>query len=136
MAYMSQEKKRSIHAKLKPILRKYGMKGTLSVQQHSTLTLTLSAGPIDFIAYRNPERFWENKPGVAAMLYDSYNLSINPFWYHEHFVGLAKQFLSEVLAVMNEGNHDRSDPMTDYFDVGWYVNVEVGRWNKPYQVAA
>jgi hypothetical protein len=33
---------------------------------------------------------------------------------------------------MNMGNHDNSDIMTDYFDVGWYVDVNIGLWNKPY----
>jgi hypothetical protein len=33
-------------------------------------------------------------------------------------------------------NHDNSDIMTDYFDVGWYVNIYVGKWNKPYNVKA
>jgi hypothetical protein len=33
---------------------------------------------------------------------------------------------------MNAGNHNRSDAMTDYFDVGWYVDVNIGKWNQPY----
>ena len=35
---------------------------------------------------------------------------------------------------MNIGNHDNSDLQTDYYDVGWYVNLQFGRWNKPYNV--
>jgi hypothetical protein len=34
------------------------------------------------------------------------------------------------------GNHDRSDSMTDYFDVGWYISINVGKWNKPYEMTA
>jgi hypothetical protein len=37
---------------------------------------------------------------------------------------------------LNTGNHDNSDSQTDYFDVGWYVDVKVGKWNKPYIVEA
>ena len=37
---------------------------------------------------------------------------------------------------MNDGNHDRSDPQSDYFDVGWYVDVNIGKWNKPYTLVA
>ena len=48
MAYMNQEKKAKIAANLKPILAKYGMKGTLRVHHHSTIVLTLQSGPIDF----------------------------------------------------------------------------------------
>jgi hypothetical protein len=50
MAYMNQTKKATIASKVKPILAKYGMKGSLSVRNHSTIVLKLTAGPIDFIA--------------------------------------------------------------------------------------
>jgi hypothetical protein len=58
---------------------------------------------------------------------------VNPYWFHDHFDGKSKEFLKEVLAAMNEGNHDRSDIQTDYFDVGWYVDVNVGKWDQSYQ---
>jgi hypothetical protein len=45
----------------------------------------------------------------------------------------SEEFLKEVLTAMNEGNHDRSEIQYDYFDVGWYVDVNVGRWNESYQ---
>jgi len=35
---------------------------------------------------------------------------------------------------MDIGNHDRSDIQSDYFDVGWYKSVNIGKWNKPYEV--
>jgi len=24
--------------------------------------------------------------------------------------------------------------MTDYFNVGWYIDVNIGKWNKPYVI--
>ena len=46
-------------------------------------------------------------------------------------------FYEELLGAMNGvgskySNHDNSDIQTDYFDVGWYVDVNAGIWNKPY----
>jgi hypothetical protein len=35
---------------------------------------------------------------------------------------------------MNDGNFDKSDIQSDYFHVGWYVSVNIGKWNKPYEV--
>ena len=32
------------------------------------------------------------------------------------------------------GNHNESDSQTDYFNVGWYIDIGIGRWDKPYQV--
>jgi hypothetical protein len=63
-------------------------------------------------------------------------VDVNPYWYHDHFDGKARKFLDEALRVLNTGNHDNSDSQTDYFDVGWYVDVKVGKWNKPYIVEA
>ena len=59
-------------------------------------------------------------------------MDVNNYWYHEHFTGRSLLFLDDILPVLNRGNHDNSDLMTDYFDVGWYVNIKIGKWNKPY----
>jgi hypothetical protein len=118
---MSQEKKAKIAPAVKAILKKYNVKASLAVRNHSTLVLNVKQGPIDFIKdFGNPED--------AA----KFGIQVNPYWYHEHFTGESKKFLSEVITAMNDGNHDRSDIQTDYFDVGWYVDVNIGQWNKPY----
>jgi hypothetical protein len=135
MAYMSQEKKAIIAAKIKPILAKYGVKGSLSVRNHSTIVLTLKSGKIDFIENLNRvcgSSHYQTSQGFSPVT-NGY-VDVNPYWYQDHFDGVAKKFLTEVLAAMNVGNHDRSDVQTDYFDVGWYVDVNVGKWNKPYIV--
>jgi len=31
---------------------------------------------------------------------------------------------------------DNSDPMTDYFHTAYYVDVNIGKWNQEYEVAA
>lgn len=128
MAYMSQEKKAKIAPVIKSILKKYKVKGSLAVRNHSTLVLNLKSGSIDFIAN------YGNTP-EARMDAEKFGIQVNPYWYKDHFTGKAKAFLSEVIPAMNCGNHDNSDAMTDYFDVGWYVDVNIGRWNKPYTVA-
>ena len=121
MAYMSQEKKAKIAPQVKAILKKYNVKASLAVRNHMTLVLNVKQGPIDFIKdFGNPEDA------------KKFGIQVNPYWYHEHFTGESKKFLTEVITAMNDGNHDRSDIQTDYFDVGWYVDVNIGQWNKPY----
>lgn len=34
--------------------------------------------------------------------------------------------------VINKNNFNDSDSMTDYFSVGHYANIAVGKWDKPY----
>ena len=135
MAYMSQETKAKIAPKIKAILARNGLKGTLAVRNYSTLVLNIKAGKIDFIKnfnetcdlrYGDPVGFTPAKGSI----------SVNPYHFRDHFSGKAKQALEQLLAAMQEGNWDKSDVQTDYFNVGWYVNVNIGKWNKPYALEA
>ena len=126
MAYVSQELKAKLAPKIKEICKKYDVKASLAVRNHSTLVLNIKSGKIDFLG-NFARDFKEANP---ARTY----LDVNPYWYHDHFSGVAKDFLAEVIPAMNVGNHDRSDIQTDYFDVGWYIDVNVGKWNKPYEL--
>ena len=59
-------------------------------------------------------------------------MPVHEYHYQSHYDGTALAFLSEVIPAMGIGNHDRSDSQTDYFDVGWYVHVNIGKWDKPF----
>ncbi len=136
MAYMNQEMKAVIAAKIKPILAKYGVKGSLSVRNHSTIVLTLKSGKIDFIGNMNRvcgASHYQTSRGFRPVT--SGNIDVNPYWYQDHFDGVAKKFLDEVIPAMKGADwYDRSDIMTDYFDTAYYFDVNVGKWNKPYIV--
>jgi len=122
MAYVSQELKSKLAPKIKAICKKYGVKASLAVRNHSTLVLNVKSGKIDFISdYGNSDDARK------------FGIQVNPYWYKDHFVGKSKAFLSEVIPAMNDGNWDKSDIQTDYFNVGWYIDVNIGKWNKPYQ---
>lgn len=126
MAYMSQEKKKSIAAKAKAVLKKHKVRGTFGVDNHSTLVLNIKGGSINF-AKDFVKDFYRDPPTNLSYF------SVNPYHFQTQFTGKALAFLTEIFPILNEGNHDRSDIMTDYFDVGWYVDVNVGKWNKPYE---
>jgi len=111
MAYMNQATKAAKAPKIKAVLKKYGVKGSLSVRHHSTLVLTIQSGTMDF---------------------GGSDVQVNVYHTDSHYQGRVKKFFREVLNIMNEGNYDRSDIQTDYFDRGFYVDINVGRWNKPY----
>lgn len=121
MAYMNQERKKAIAPKVKEICNRYGVKATLGVQHGMTLCLNIKSGDIDFFADSDTDPYWEKG-----------HLVVNEYHYQSQYKGKAKAFLSEVIPALNNGNHDNSDAMTDYFDVGWYIKISVGKWNKPY----
>ena len=39
-----------------------------------------------------------------------------------------------MIQALNTDNHDNSDIQTDYFDVGHYVELNIGTWEKPYEI--
>ena len=128
---MNQERKQKISNALKPILAKYGMKGTLKCRQHA-ISLTLRQGPIDFIGDLN-----ENRNGRLGVSKDEmrkhYELQVNQYWIDEHYTGVSLEFLKQVNEAMQAADYyDRSDAQIDYFDTAYYYDINVGSWNKPY----
>lgn len=123
MAYMNQEKKQKIAAALKRVMPA-GFKYSLSVRHRSTIVCTINEAPFDLInAFRDVE------PGLTHM-------RVN----HYHFRSqmddqCVADVLEAILGALNTDNHDRSDLMTDYFDVGHYVDLQFGRWDRPFKVA-
>jgi hypothetical protein len=131
MAYYSQSRKQEVAPKVKALLKKYDLKGTLSVDNHSTVVLKITSGDLDFIG--NSNATIDNRPGgfrggVPASTY----ISVNVYHFHNHFTGECLNFLVDVMDVLHEGNHDNSDIQSDFFNVGWYVDINIGKWNKPY----
>jgi hypothetical protein len=134
MAYMSQEHKAKLAPTIKAICKRYGIKATLSVRNHSTLMLTIKQGEIDFIGnsnqvcgndhYQVARGFKPNTSGYE---------SVNPYHYKSHFSGRALEFLKEVIPAMYGPDYfDHSDIQTDYFHCSHYIDVSIGRWNSPY----
>jgi len=141
MAYVSQELKAKLAPTIKAICKKYKVKASIAVSNHSTLVVNIKSGPIDFVE----NYIQNNKDAVSSRrmsqdqidyIRKNQSLDVNTYWFQENYSGKAKAFLSELIPAMNNGNHDNSDIQTDYFDVGWYIDVNIGRWNKPYVCAA
>jgi len=128
MAFMSQENKKELAPAIKAALKKYGVKASIAVHNHSTLVVNIKSSKIDFIGNFNAVKDNSGKPEHLA---DTY-IDVNPYWYEQHFTGEAVEFLKELFTAMNNGNYNDSDIMTDYFNVGWYTDVNIGQWDKPF----
>ena len=136
MAYMNQERKAKITKMLKPILAKYKVKGSLSVRNHSTIVLTLKSGAIDFIGNSNRvcgNDFYQVQRGFKPTTsgYDQ----VNPYWFQDHYDGKAKAFLTEAFKALKSADwYDESNAMIDYFNIAYYVDINIGKWDAPYIV--
>jgi hypothetical protein len=139
MAHMNQEKKAKIATNLKPILKKYGVKGSLSVRNYSSIVLTLKSGSIDFIENfiqtdANVLHGRKMDQGQIDYLRNIHIMDVNPYWFQEHFSGVAKEFLCEVMVALKSADwYDKTDAQIDYFNTAYYVDINIGKWNKPYQ---
>ena len=137
MAYMSQERKAQIAPKVKAILKKYHLKGSLAVRDHRTLVLNIKSGVIDFIG--NFNKTCDADPYIQAMgrsFVATDYIDVNVYHFQSHFTGQARKAIEELYKAMMVGNHNNSRIEVDYFDVGWYVDIHIGRWNKPYTLEA
>jgi hypothetical protein len=113
MAYFDQTKKKAIEPAIKALCKEYGVKATLGVKHSSSVVLNVLAGAIDF-----------------ACEYEQ----VNVYWVEKNFSGKAQEFLLKALAILNTGNYNNSDSQSDYFDVGHYVDINIGKWDKPYEL--
>jgi hypothetical protein len=117
MAYVSQADKKALAPAIKKVLSKYGMKGSISIRNHSTLQVTLQSGSIDFGEYTHGDGY----------------IQVNTYHIENHYKGKAQKFLTELLAAMEGPNFfNNDDAMTDYFHRSHYTDINVGKWNKPY----
>lgn len=133
MAYMSQAKKKELAPAIKNVLKKYGVKGSIGVDNHSSLVVTIREGSIDFIGMANAQnKEISERRGMPYYPNDGY-IQVNHN-YPENY-GEAAPFIEELSNAMHGTDwYNNSDIMTDYFDVAWYVDINIGKWDKPYKL--
>lgn len=68
--------------------------------------------------------------------------------YHTHMYGKHQGLFDKIVEVIktaplkgegfhkSKGWYDNSNSMIDYFDTAYYFHINLGDWNKPYQLAA
>ncbi len=133
MAFMSQEHKKRIAEELKAALKGSGLKWSLRVRHRSTIIITVSQGPVDFLT--NYENTDSGKNGIKEGWHKpGSSIQVNGSHLAEQFTGKALDYLKTITDCLNLDNWDRSDIQTDYFDVGHYINIQIGTHEKPYKL--
>lgn len=137
MAYMNQERKALIAAALKAIPEIADWKYSLRVRNYSTIVMTIRQADMDLL------EGWRIG-GYDCASNDSKQPNItyaqvNPYYLSRQFDGQRLQVMTKVMDALNlramgenGGNWDKSDAMTDYFNVGWYVDVNIGDYEDPF----
>lgn len=139
MAFITKSEVQAKSVKLKEINKKYSVKASFSGSNSGTLKLTIQSGKIDFITSYcdcSKNNILVVAQSVIQNVMNKKNIQVNHYYMQRHFDGVALNYLQEVYELMQEGHYDHSDIMTDYFDCSWYNSIEIGRWNKPYELIA
>jgi hypothetical protein len=91
------------------------MKGTIGINRATSLVVNLKEGEIDF--------------GDTHHQVNTYHI--------EKFygTGIAGQFLNELVAAMKGTKwYNNTDTMIDYFDIAYYIDINIGKWDREYKV--
>jgi hypothetical protein len=138
MAYVSQEKKKEIHAALKAVFPK-SWRWSLAVNHGSSLVLNIWSAPVDLLAMVNAvgQKRAENCNQQHLWSPSRSYAQLNPYYLENQFEGEALKIMVKAKAQMfGHGYFDKSEPMTDYFHCAWYVNMNLGKYDKPFKVVA
>jgi hypothetical protein len=136
MAYVTEQIITKARLALKALNKEYGIKATLSGKGDSTLYLTITEGKIDFISNFcenvTVERRQHDTQQVIDWVTKEQNISVNQYYLDSSFDGIALEYLEKAKSIMLVDHWDRSDIQSDYFNCAYYLNISIGRWNKPY----
>jgi hypothetical protein len=127
---MNQERKKALAARVAQVVPK-DWKYTLAVRNHSTIVMTITQAPKDLVASYREMR--DSSGPFTNWSKTDYSCKINTHYPGQafHDPDLCK-IMTDIVEALNYGNHDNSDAQTDYFDVGWYVDVQVGSYDSPF----
>jgi len=128
MAYIKTEEVSAIRNELKKRFGHTGLKFGVKNRHHTSVSVTIKAGPIDF------SDIYKDHYGSG----DHY-AQINP--YHLSNYGKHQPLFEEIIKVIKtapalaEGGRewfDKSDIQSDYFHTAFYIDLDVGTFDKPY----
>lgn len=117
MAYANKETKAKVVEAVKAVLPK-DWKATFAVLDSMKIVCTIRKAPLDLVEVFGTER-------------DYY--TVNEY----HFRSSCKDsdvadILEKIINALNCDNHNNSDSMIDYYDVGYYIDLQFGSWDKPF----
>lgn len=121
MPYISKEEVKSKRVKIRKEFPDY--KISVTCVNYSKISVKILSGPIDLIS---PEYCWSN---------DGYE-TVNYFYIEDHYKNFPEKckMLKRIYEIINENNGELVYD-GDYGSVpNFYVDIQIGNWDKPYVV--
>ena len=117
MAYVSTEKVKEIRNEIKKVLStKDGFKVSVTRPRCGSIQIALMQSPIEFPkAYDQVNHYYFG----------------NGDFYSPAAKGVLSVIMEQIDKVMGANiNRNADDPGADYCDMNYYVNLQIGKWNK------
>ena len=130
MAYMNQERKAAIRAELVKVVPA-SWKWTLGVRHHSTIVFTVRSAPVDLIGEWLETVNAKRRANCDELRERPVHVDPNEYYLQDQFVA-SLPLMEAIKSALNLDNYDKSDVQTDYFDVGHYIDIKLGSWDKPF----
>jgi len=127
MAYINAKDVQAIRKELKENFKDF--KFSVTKSHSSSVNVTILSGPVDFSdisdenGYAQINQYWLDRTGDHKAMF-------------EKMIDIIKTAPMRGEGANQDGWFDKSDSMSDYFHTAYYFNVNVGKWNQPYQLAA
>ena len=141
MAYITQEMKKELAPAIKSVLKKFGVKGTISINHNTSLNVNIKEGDIDFIGIYNAEAKKQVERGNISWYgrkITTGHYQENPYRVYEPYdreLSIVEKFINELqVAMRGTMYYNNDDIMTDYFDSAYFMGINIGKWNKPYKL--
>jgi hypothetical protein len=118
MAYISAEQVKVMRDQIKKLMpSKEGWKVSVTRENHSTVNVVIYVSPIELREDANRDRE-----------------TVNDYYINERENKGSIDVLTKLNAIIKNGWYDKSDAMTDYFNISWYCNIKLGDCVKPFIV--
>ncbi len=141
MAWVQKDTVTKVREALKALNKEYGMKTSVSGTNSGSLKVRIISGKIDFVQNRldmleGDMRYSEEEKANHRLYLTKFNsgMQVNHYWLDTAFSGVALDYLEKVKAIMSVDHWDKSDIQSDYFNCAYYMNIDIGKWDKPYEL--
>jgi len=137
MAYIGTDEVKEVRIALKERF-KNKLKFSVRREHYSSLNVSIISGEINFfdgsLDRKDP---WNSD--APEHKFDGHEQINN--YYPENY-GKHKALFEDIVHIMKTAPakaekgrawYDKSDAMVDYFDTAFYINLSIGKWNKPYE---
>lgn len=116
-------------------------KFSVTKRHHSSISISLMAAPFDVFSTPDADKIPMSRLGDTISIMDHWaslptkgHIGVNHYYIADAFMltDKARAVMADIYAFAKSFNYDDSDAMTDYFDTNFYMDMSIGKWDKPF----